>query len=344
MKSAILSRIANLHRPTTKKEATELVRKARKDGLSLPKGKQADLADQLLELVQDGHRVRRSRPGMNRLQKCTLAERFVAYKRTRDEFKRLLNRASSFSAIYSNSYGSYRLGNILVEIRHTCHEDWDAYSKSWHRSYGPKKTYSTTIVCTRWDRRSTVQKSYPQSKLQHMNKRAIEAVADFLGLPKQRGKQALRISPYVTLEPVESPHKRCKVFARKLAGELIGYVATRRNQHYHESHPNVACELVTRKIAQDRLRRQRKANFGGFDLGKPIGAILRGLGFCREGTADALDMLGLDDRRYDANELLDTVNLNAVPRVAKKYPEEVSAVASVLATIANLPNELKALI
>ena len=76
----------------------------------------------------------------------------------------------------------------------------------------------------------------------------------------------------------------------------------------------------------------------GLDLDRPIGTVLRGLGFCRAGTADALNMLELQDRKYDTAELVSTINAAAIPRVAKKYPSETGTVAKLLAAnVSRLP-------
>jgi len=248
-----------------------------------------------------------------------------------------LARAKQFGKIAPTSIGTYHLGDTLVEIAHWCDEDWNRYSKSWHNSYGPARTKTTEIVCSRWDAatHALIQSSYPQSALHHMDRRALDAVADFLALPKLRGQSALRIHPCIALESVESPHKRCAVYARLLAGEIAGYVAVRRKCHYHADTAVLACNGVGEKLARERIRRMNgtAGKALGIDTERPVGAILRGLGFCKAGTADALAMLGLVDRRYDLGELANVINVAAVPTVVRKYPSETGTIANLFATL-----------
>jgi hypothetical protein len=334
--SAILSRLASVPRfaPSTKAEATEIIRRARKDGLSLPPGRQPELAAQLLERAAEIRRVRAQRPRPASTG-SSLAQRFASWKRCREEYRRELSMASSFSSMMPASEGRFRLGEILIQVRQTCDEDWDRYSKGWHRAHGPARTYSTSITVSQWTPRGVRTKHYPQSGLRHIDRRAVEAVADFLGLPKLRGKVGLRIDPHVELVEVPSPRRHVTVFERRLSSERLGYVAVRRDSHYHASTIAGVVDGLMEKLVQARLSTsQRLAGLEiGLDLDRPIGAILRGLKFCSEGTADAIDMLGLDDKVYTLQELLAAGNWRRVPAVAAKYPKECAVIAAALAGI-----------
>jgi len=269
-----------------------------------------------------------------------------AQLKTARQFKEKQKWAFSLAVCQPTGTGEFRCGNLLLKIQQEESCDWNRYSKSWHRAHGPARTYSTTITVSRLNARLQVEsKSYPQTRLQNIDRRAIEAVAEFLGLPKLRGQQGLRISPYVELVQVASPHKRCTVYERRLAGELLGHVAVRRDTHYHAPTAEAACDGVSGKLARERLAQRHGAAAGslGLDLGKPIGAILRGLGFCKEGTADALEILGLDDSRYTVEELVSSGNWDRLPRVAAKYPKEVGIIATVLAG-AQLPAQLSGMV
>jgi hypothetical protein len=253
--------------------------------------------------------------------------------------------ARPLSACGSDSTGEFRCGPVLVSVRQAVEEDWDRYSKGWHRNHGPARTYSTTITVSRWNESRHSARTFPQSGLRNMDRRAVEAVAEFLALPKLRGRAGLRIDSHVELAEVASPSKRCTLFERRLAGEVLGVVAVRRGEHYHAGTAEAACAGVTEKIARARLARQRSAVSAaiGLDLERPIGAILRSLGFCKEGTADALDALGLDDRRWDIGELVAAGRWENLPILSRKYPSEVGTVVSVLGNLA-LPESIRNLL
>lgn len=262
------------------------------------------------------------------------------------EFTAKLQSARPLSSMSGTSTGTFRCGAVLVEVSRTEDVDWDRYSKSWHRNYGPAKTVSTKVRLTEWAGAAVPKRteSYYPAKLQHIDRRAMEYLADFLKLPKQRGQQGLRINPHVTLAPVESTNRHTRVYRREFGGEVLGFVAVRRGEHFHADTLDGAVDGVREKIARGRLRTIRRETFG-FDLeGQTIGAVLRGLGFCKAGVADALDTLGLEDREYEPAELLREADLSKLPAVAKKYPSEVRAVRDVIARLPNLPQRLAELV
>jgi len=248
----------------------------------------------------------------------------------------------------STSTGEFRCGSVLVTVRQTESADWDRYSKGWHSKYGPAKTVSTRVTLEAWDRVTDAKRTtttYP-AKLQHIDRRAAEVVAEFLNLPRLRGKAGLRIDPHVSLVPERSSNAHTELYRRELGGELLGWVAVRRGEHFHADTDGAAVSGVLTKLATARLQaRKRAAGVSlGIDTDKPVGSILRGFGFCRDGVKDALRILGLDDKPYDLSELAAAGEWDQLPAVAKKYPSEVDTVRRFVASLPALPARIAALI
>jgi hypothetical protein len=282
-------------------------------GLGTLKANRAAIDEEMnrqMELRQTRHR-NRQRPR----DWCVEQEQFATAK-------------NEFFIAWKGGKCDWAIAGVRVAAIKVVHTDWDRYSKTWHRQYGPARPTSNYIECSRWTGRRIERKSYPQPSSDHFRTRAIAAVADFLRLPRHDDKKALRIHPSVALRRARRlPKFSYVVHERRLAGETIGYVASCKGTHFHADSIENACHGLRQKFVKARHRRiyGSRAKAAGFDFTKSLGAILRGLGFCAEGTADALHMLGLRDGRYDLSELrslLGSMDERAMRSVAAKYPNE----------------------
>ena len=231
-------------------------------------------------------------------------------------------------------YGRYR-----VTIQTEEHEDWNRYSKEWHRNHGPARTTTTTAVIqwiTGSAARPTIQEHRVRIARRNDHKTIWATCAKLAGWRRHTGRLALRIQPWVALRRMKSPRRGVTVWGRWLDGRYLGCVATQRGQHYHVDSPpgrqqpaadaHEATRGLRRKLAKVRHRRIYGLT-SRIKTTCSIRSALMSLGFCRPGVEDALSILGLDpDVRLEdlgARDLqdLDPRDLQAV---VARYPAEAA--------------------
>lgn len=219
-------------------------------------------------------------------------------------------------------------GKYLVK----CITDYDKsypYSKQWHRKYGPTVHKTTSIFVSTWDTRNkrVVQRCYPQkAKLQDMTNAEISAVALFARMKPRKGHKGLRINEFVDLTPVKG--QRYKVWKRTFCGKFLGFVAKRKNVHFHASSIISAITGLREKVQQSMLMKFRPVAKDIQDLhNKTIYRLLKQFGFCHEGIMDALNIMNLEyNRTYTVNSLMNSAQWENFSDVSEKYPEEIKTI------------------
>lgn len=155
--TAIISRIAVVHTPRTKKEATDLARRAKRDGLSLPKGTQAQLAAAIMEAADRIRAVRRSRAGAKattsvRPLKIRLAAHVAAKDAKAEELvyyvRKGLYREASDAGKYAPGSGhttTVKIGTPRVDsdTRKVWGKQWSATASE--HTYTVKRTWTADV-------------------------------------------------------------------------------------------------------------------------------------------------------------------------------------------------------
>lgn len=234
---SILSRIAAVHNPSTKTEAVKLLRAARADGLSLPAGRQSELAATLAAEAQ-AQRAKRNARQIARIVTLepSLAERFAAHRRAVEsklialvrDTRRDLYRVAADAGKYAPRSGhttTIRVGDV-PSVR-------SSSEKVWGQKYPATSSTHTYTVRRDWSER--------------VYDHDLEVVD---------GMFTLDAEPIQGVGPELYKATWVEQGRGTSLNQVTGYIARHDGHTYHASSARAALDGVQRKAGLKPARRQ----------------------------------------------------------------------------------------
>ncbi len=202
-----------------------------------------------------------------------------------------------------------------VSVHETISEDWNYYSKAYHRQFGPKRT-----VEKRWVRIETpgVEKAEITVTAFRGNY-LLDALAAHFGLAKVKVARHLAAAQLYAYAQVELKHRigAVSLYARTFAGTALDYVVVAQGKTYHAD--TIAAAVAGWKKKECR-RQEQESEVLTYALAR------YGYGFCHEGVTDFCELNGLD---IDASYTRQQVRAAALPNRAvncAKFAAELKTV------------------
>ena len=211
------------------------------------------------------------------------------------------------------------LGNWNIESSQAVEVDWHYYSKSWHRSHGPKVSVT--------ERELTFSRPYGrgvQIKRYYLNSWAGDFVAravDSLGLSPKKPNYNLKIRLNKAYDAKIIDRKRgYTIYSRTLLGEHYDYVIqSPLGMIYHD---DARANLI--KGLHKKIRSRSRKLKGAVDW-----VMCKKLGFCDEGIRAFCDQFNFDtSASYLPQEIEREVRKN--PGLARPFIGELKTLASAL--------------
>ncbi len=217
--------------------------------------------------------------------------------------------------------GAYaEVAGWTVVAREDVHEDWDAYSKRWHASHGPKRTVSNRRVeARRYGTNGELELKTAKLESWRGNWQLNTAVA--LGLLKEhKGLAHIRLHPAYEVREVRKV-LGYRVYERLLAGEHVDFcVLSPLGATYHAATPAECIAGLRKKL--EAVERAKTATI-------TYGFCHKRLGFCETGLKSFARTFGLDVRgAYTPDEIEAKVRSN--PVAAAPYAFELRRLAEAL--------------
>lgn len=182
---------------------------------------------------------------------------------------------------------SYRT-DYRVLVTADVEEDWNAYSKAWHRSYGPKRTTENRRIEFYSQNKSgewVLRKTHALDSFR--GQFLAKAIAEELGVPTSREKgfrRRVQLNDLYRIEQVADD-----LYVRTIAGAVYDYVAVKGDEEtYHAPTADEAREGLARKL--EEAARLQEAAAKGELISARMG---RRLGFCEEGMREFARAVGL---------------------------------------------------
>lgn len=202
-------------------------------------------------------------------------------------------------------------------------EDWDYYSKAWHRAHGPKRTVeSREVRVYKWGKGLINAIELPKWKPGFMT----EVVAQVLGLKQSKVEKSLRrfqVSPWVD---VKRSVKRdgIQFYNLTMGKYTVGVVAydEQRDIHYHADTKEDAIAGLKDKLAKIEQERQRVA----MESKNVITADMAHSrwGFCWPGMTEFAQAIGFDlGGAYTVAQLREAVKSLHDRSIVRKYRREL---------------------
>ena len=275
---SILCRLAVIHNPSTKTDATATVRLARQQGVSLPAGTQPELAASLLEIARQ-QRAKRSARRVTRTipTQSTLAIRLAEAKESR--------RAKVCEAVREARRGLYRTASNAGK-------------------YAPGSGHTTTVRIGTPGVRSDSSKVWGKKWSATASEHTYTVAADWIATVQDRdlavcdGMLTLSASPILG----HGPELYRAVWVEQGRGTALnqasGYIARIDDKTYHAATAKAALDGVQRKAGLKPARRK-----GTLDLDRcarrygdlPVEiADSRAAGNCESGTLSWCHAVGID--------------------------------------------------
>lgn len=202
-------------------------------------------------------------------------------------------------------------------------EDWEYYSKAWHREHGPKRTVTGREVRVyKYGKGRIDTIELPKWKPGFM----VEIVAQVLGLQQPKVEKQLRKfqpSPWVD---VKRSVKRdgIQFYNLTMGKYTVGVVAydEERDLHYHDDTREAALEGLRKKI--DKIEADKKLKAMEADAVLTADYAHNRWGFCWPGMTEFAKAVGFDiDGHYTVAELRKAVSNLADRRIVAKYRREL---------------------
>ncbi|MGO3848698.1 MAG: hypothetical protein ACTJIB_10505 [Pseudoalteromonas prydzensis] len=199
------------------------------------------------------------------------------------------------------------LGSWQIKTTQTVDENWNFYSKSWHRSHGPKiEVYGRKITFTRKHGRGQIVKTLD---LNSWAGNFIEKAIVELGLEPKKPKFPLSIRLHKAFDAkLIKTIRGHKIYERTLLGQAVDYVIVAPlGTTYHSSNYKDLFKGLFKKIRAAKAR---------IDFGEGLvdWTACRKLGFCKEGIKEFCSTFGFDLKgSYSPSEIESAVrkNINA---------------------------------
>jgi hypothetical protein len=223
------------------------------------------------------------------------------------------------------------VGGWFVRASESVDREWNAYSKAWHRSYGPKITVTGRTV---WIRRYNEEtKSVEVRDVEVASWRGNWLFEALLKAGVARAhKVPVRLRP-VQLHPVFEVRPvrtlgEVALYERTLAGDHHDYCVLWHGLTYHAESPRAAVAGLRAKLAEAERRKNAPIDF----------ALCLSLGFCKEGIKQFCRDFELDPTsRYTADEIRQAVERDL--EQASSYRVELAKVADAVGY--KIPEHLK---
>jgi len=222
------------------------------------------------------------------------------------------NKASN---AYCGKYYYCIINGYYITVTQSESEDWEAYSKGWHKSHGPKRTINSREVNFYKDGKFNFQidlKSFAGNYL-------IDAIIDVLKLEKVKANSKIQLNKYFSISLVRKV-LNVEIYERKLADAHIDFCAFYNNETFHAS---------TMAGTVSGLQKKLKANIY-FDREKINKEVGYQLGFCETGMKEFCTDNDLDfDGTYSRKDLRNIVIANRADN-CKKYASELKKIGIAL--------------
>lgn len=202
-------------------------------------------------------------------------------------------------------------------------EDWECYSKAWHRAHGPKRTVTDREVRVyKWGKGLIQMIELSKWKPGFM----VEVVAQVLGLQQPKVEKSLRKfqpSPWVDVK--RSVKRNGIQFYNLTMGKYtVGVVAYDESCdiHYHGETKETALDGLRKKKEKLDSDKQRWAMEGSALLN--ASEAHDRWGFCWPGMTEFANAIGFDvDGSYTVAQLRNAVNHLSDRRILGKYRREL---------------------
>lgn len=215
-----------------------------------------------------------------------------------------------YTALYA------RLGEWYVRSYEDAEKDWNAYSKAWHRSYGPKVTVTARrVIFTRPKGRYGVERREVEVAAWRGHWLLNAAIEAGIVQP-HRGLAHVRLHPAYDAELIRETRGH-RLYRRTLAGDFVDFVlVSPLGQTFHA--PTVAEAFAGLRSKLEAKAREKVATL--------TFAYARKLGFCEAGIKEFARAFSLDIRgRYTPDEIAAAVR--ADPEAAAPYLPELRTLA-----------------
>jgi hypothetical protein len=224
-----------------------------------------------------------------------------------------------------------RVGGWFVRASESVDKEWNAYSKAWHRAYGPKVTVTGRTVQIRRFREDTQSVEVRDVEVKSWRGNWLFEALLKAGVARAH-KVPVKLRP-VQLHPVFDARPvrvlgDISLYERTIAGEHHDYCVLWHGLTYHAGTPRAAVTGLRAKLAEAERRKNAPIDF----------ALCLSLGFCKEGIKQFCRDFELDPTsRYTADEIRQAVERDLDQ--AAIYRDELVKVADTVGY--KIPEHLK---
>lgn len=195
-------------------------------------------------------------------------------------------------------------------------QDWNFYSKSWHRSHGPKTTITgrfVKFVSPSGKKIKTVELDSWRGNWQ------LKAIVEAGLVKPQKGQMNIRLNEAFEVKKVGKKHG-LTFYVRTLKCEIFDYcVVSPMGMTFHAESP-IAC-VKGLKIKRAALKRRETTTINW--------SFLKTLGFCDSGIKEFCSVFGFNLKdSVTPDEVYDRVKLN--PSAAEPFLSELRTLAQAI--------------
>lgn len=224
-----------------------------------------------------------------------------------------------------NDFRKIKIGNYTVSSLCYIDEDWNYYSKAWHRRHGPKRTVSDrTLLIERKCGRGT--RKWVTDLKTFGGDFVARAVVKH-GLEPKRSKYSLKYRLNKAFDCKKIKRKRGYIFYKRiLLNETIGFIVEAKcGTLYHLNKKHESDELNERemiKLVNDKLKKSKLKKTNKLINYK----LCRSLGFCEAGIKSFCDDFGFSLKdELSAKELFN--KLDTKSKQVSAYLRELKSLA-----------------
>jgi len=218
-----------------------------------------------------------------------------------------------------------KIGDWYFQSVEEVDEDWDYYSKSWHNSYGPKKTTDRYVIFKKWDKKKRIEMKVNVNSFERGDWLAKAVVDAGIVDKKIKSKFNLKIRLKSCYDANFIKEKRgFKFYERTLAAAVIDYVVESPcGTIYHDANRENLISGIQKKI----LAKIDSLEIPGSKLISLD--LVKKLGFCEQGINEFCEIYGLNKlKKYSAEQIAERLRTNF--NAAKPFLNELKTLAEKL--------------
>ena len=234
------------------------------------------------------------------------------------------NKTGTIFDVQNSNAEVARLGDYVFKKQIDISENWDAYSKSWHKAHGPKRTVDGRYLEIRYKGQRV---AYIQVNSFRGNW-LIDAIVKHFGLNKVKVSKEIRpvqLNDYLSVNP-KREIGNVKTYELALMNNIVMYCAVSvcadgKNVNYHAATESESISGLRDKINKINVEYERLSEKVTADI------LKERHGFCRFGMTEFASDMGLDiEGEYSILQLRDAVDKNPKARSVSRFKNELKQI------------------